>query len=231
MEYNKKIIQLFLLPYAGGSSLSFMKLNRFLSPHIEAIAIDYAGRGTRKNEPIIENYSVFCNDVINMIKTKRDDNLPFAIFGYSLGSVIAFDIISNNFFNNLRYCFFCAEGGLCHKNISREYVLLDDTDFKKEILELGGIDKRLLKNERELFSQLKLIKADFKILEQFRYNSSIVKCDASVIYGSNDTTCTNMDDWKILINGTLDYYIFEEGHFFIKHFKEIANYINNKLAV
>ena len=43
-------IQLFLLPYAGGSSFSFMKLVHFLNPQIEAIPIEYAGRGRRKEE-------------------------------------------------------------------------------------------------------------------------------------------------------------------------------------
>ena len=36
--------QLFFLPYAGGSSFSFMKVIRFLKLELEAITIEYARR-------------------------------------------------------------------------------------------------------------------------------------------------------------------------------------------
>lgn len=223
--------QIFFLPYAGGSSFSFMKVIRFLKPELEAITIEYAGRGKRKDEPYIELYEDFIEDVVKSIKEKRNTAVPYAIFGYSMGSALAFDICSKGMLDfDPVHCFFCAEGSVIEPNPAREYASLPEEEFKNKIISLGGIDVRMLGNKAVLDEYLQLIMADHKILGQFKYNKQHVKCPASIIYSEEDETCTHMDDWSRVVDNDIGYHKFGGDHFFINsQFRRVAEIINSRL--
>lgn len=222
-------IQLFLLPFAGGSSLSFMRLIHFLENGIEAIPIEYAGRGKRKDEPFIQDYETFLQDVSTSIQDRRNRKIPYAVLGYSMGCPLAFDI-SRNEEDPPVYSFFCAEGGLISENPARQYGLLGTEKFEEKILELGGIDERVRSDQQMLRQTMNLVYADHRILAQYRYMGGIINNDAAIIYGREDETIIHMEEWKTVVNGQVDYYLMEGNHFFIKHhFKELAQIINLKL--
>lgn len=229
----EKKIQLFLLPYAGGSSLSFMRVIRFLNPCIHAITVEYAGRGKRKDEKFIQEYDAFLDDVVNYILSRRDINVPYAILGYSLGSALTFDLVCKNRLDDeTKHCFFCAEGSLLAENTARECGLLNDTEFMDKIIALGGMNNRLLNNQQALDTYLNMIKNDHNILAQFKYKSGIVEQDASIIYSPKDQTCIQMKDWSRLVGANIDYYEMGDNHMFInQHYKEMAKIINEKLKV
>lgn len=226
-----KEIQLFLLPYAGGSSFSFMKMTRFLDPRIKAITIEYSGRGNRKSEPIIENYGDFLSDVVRQIKGFRKDELRFSILGYSMGSAIAFDICSQKLIvDRPVHAFFCAEGSLIADNKARKYVLLSDEEFKEKICRLGGLDERILNNKSTLDAYLNLIKADHNILSQYSHKNNRVECDATIIYSPDDSTCVDMQDWTDLVSGKVNYNKVGNNHFFLnQEYEKVARIINNAL--
>lgn len=226
-----KTIQLFLLPYAGGSSFSFMKVIHFLSPQIEAIPIEYSGRGKRKDEPLIEGYASFLSDVVEKIKEHRNEELDFAILGYSMGSALAFDICSHDLLGEMpTHAFFCAEGSLMADNKARKFASLADEAFKEKVCQLGGIDERLLKDEAALNMYLNLIKADHNILGQYVYKGSHAECNASVIYNPGDPTCIDMEDWKKIVSGDVSFYQVGDNHFFVnQEYKRIAAIINQVL--
>lgn len=226
-----KEIQLFLLPYAGGSSFSFMKVIRYFDPRIEAITIEYSGRGKRKNEPVIEDYKVFLEDVVSQIQARRKEELGFSILGYSLGSALAFDICSQKkIVERPLHAFFCAEGSLTGDNKARKYALLSSEEFKEKICQLGGLDERILKDNTALTSYLNLIKADYDILGQYLYKGNKVECDSSIIYSPEDLTCVDMQDWAELVTGKTDYYKMGNNHFFLnQEYEQMAHIINGAL--
>jgi len=218
-----------MLPFAGGSSFSFMKVTRFLDSKIEPITIEYAGRGSRKEEPFITEYNEFVFDVIRQIKKKRKIGLPFSLFGYSMGSTLAFDIASKGLLDdNLIHCFFCAEGSPVKNNPDRQYATLDTEEFIKKILQMGGINERLKANKEAFQDNLNIIYRDHCILGQYRYSGNYCDCNASIIYSEDDWTCTGMEDWKKVIKGSIDYYQMGDNHFFINQcFKDMANIVNS----
>ena len=224
-------VQLFFLPYAGGSSFSFMKVVRLLKPDIEAITIEYAGRGKRNTIPFLHTYEEFLIDVIEEIGKNRYKGIPYAFFGYSMGSAIAFDICSTKLLEeNPIHCFFCAEGGLISQNESRNYSLLKKAEFKDKIIALGGIDNRIMKNQDVLDDYLRLIMMDYNILGQFKYNGKKIMCPSSVLYSEDDETCVHMDEWIKVVENNVDFYKFTGSHFFInKDYVRIAEIINSKI--
>lgn len=223
-----KRIQLFLLPYAGGSILSFMKLKRFLSNCIEAIPVEYSGRGSRKNEKLLENYTDFCKDVVINILNKRNNKIPFALLGYSMGSIITYDILSKNIFDQeAKHCFFCAESSPI------ETKKIDNLSNNKELCEklylLGGV-KETNSQSNEFSNIINLIKNDYNVLSQYKYDGSSININSSIIYSIYDKTCTNMENWSRVISGSINYYQIGMNHFFINdYYRELAEIINKEL--
>ena len=224
-------VQLFMLPYAGGSSFSFMKLMRFISEEIEPIAIDYPGRGIDDTDLGYIRYADFVDEVILRIMKKRDVSVPFALFGYSMGSVIAFDIAAKKMLGEQPlHCFFCAQGSLLRRGSFGMIAGLDHESFLKKIQEMGGIDEKLKQNEVEYKKRLSIIRSDFNILEQYIYDRNKGDFNATIIYSQLDNSCDYVFDWSDVINGEVDYYKMGTNHFFINQcYKDIAQIINVKL--
>ena len=57
------VVQLFLLPFAGGNSASFNEMVNYLDPRIEPLTIEYSGRLSRNKDGYITNYKDFLIDV------------------------------------------------------------------------------------------------------------------------------------------------------------------------
>ena len=81
MDTEKNV---FLLPFAGGSSLLYSqwKLDHFLFR-----GIDYSGHGFRYQEPMAQSLEDLAEDVIQQIESVRPEE--FFLFGHSMGGLLA----------------------------------------------------------------------------------------------------------------------------------------------
>jgi len=228
---NKKI-QLFMLPYAGGNSFSFYKVNRFLDNRIESIPVEYSGRGFRSQERLINNYTDYLDDVSKFITNHRNEELPYALLGYSFGSAMSYDIVRKNLINNEKpvHIFFCAEGGLKHLGEINKNSNIDDKVLFEEMKKLGGFSEKLLNNPESLKSIFSLIKNDFTAYQKFSYEYEPITIDCSIINSESDFTATYLEEWENISMGNIEYYQLGENHFFINDkFRELAEIINDKL--
>ncbi|WP_268906141.1 thioesterase II family protein [Clostridium hydrogenum] len=82
---------LFCLPYAGGSEAIYYKWKDYLSPSIQLIPIELKGRGKRYNETFYETLDEAINDIFKWIK-ERIMNDDYAIYGHSMGSILAYEL-------------------------------------------------------------------------------------------------------------------------------------------
>lgn len=225
-----KKFQLFLLPFAGGSSASFNKLFPLLDDQIEPHTIEYSGRNTRRDERFIERYDDFVIDAAEQIKSMIDDR-DYAILGYSLGSAVAYEIVIKHLVGKaLKHMFICARGSLTRCVDTRKYADMSDDEFLERMIELGGIDERILKNKRFLDIYLKPIRADYIIWGQYSFVPGMIPCDATAIYSQKDSASENIRDWEQLVDGKIDFCELGDNHFFIfEHWQETADIINSRL--
>lgn len=227
-----KKIQLFLLPFAGGSSASFQKLLPYISPQVEVVPVEYAGRGKRGSEHFIEDYHLFIEDVAKQINACID-NRRFAVLGYSIGAAVAYDLIAKQHLKSQPvHVFMCARGSLKKTAKSQTFADLSEEDFLKKMEELGGMDERILKNKRFLEIYMRPVKADYKIWSQFTYcgEGSKIPCNLTAIYCSKDSLSDGVTEWEGMTDGKVDYYEMGQNHFFInQHYEEIAGIINEHL--
>lgn len=226
-------LQLFLLPFAGGSAAHYRELIACLDPRVEAFPVEYAGRGTRSRESFIVDYDAFLKDVSSTVLRKRDSDLPYAILGYSMGGNIVYHLIVKKLLNvDPLHLFLCARDCVAQPSPSLQHYRLSDADFLEEIRKLGGFDERLLQNDRFLQIYMKPIREDYRVLGQFRYSETDRKlpCDTTVLYSEQDTPFSTVKGWNRLVDGKVDYYALGGNHFFIKQsYSEMADIINAKL--
>lgn len=229
---NKKKIQLFLLPFAGGNSASFKRLTDLLDSHIEVISVEYAGRLSRYKEDYITDYEKFLEDVASYIHGRRSD-LPIAVLGYSLGSVLAFDLITKRKIGrDLKHCFICARGDLRDESVSQRYHELSDNEFVKRMMELGGFDRRILENQRFLKIYMEPVRRDYMVWSQYKYREigKKISCDTTVMYSPKDPLAVNAYGWRDLTEGNVDFYELGDNHFFIhQYYREMAEIVNRHL--
>lgn len=229
---SDKKIQLFLLPFAGGNSLSFHHLTELLDDGIEAVCVEYAGRVSRRREAYITEYKKFLKDAAEYINVRRRE-LPFAVLGYSLGSVLAFELIVKEMLEGKpEHCFLCARGDLKNAGISQRYHELSDEEFTQRVVSLGGMDERILKDKRFLDIYMEPVRMDYKVWSQYRYIESgcRIPCDTTVMYSPEDPLSAGAGEWRKLVSGSIDFYELGKNHFFLnQHYKEMADIINSHL--
>ncbi len=226
-------IQLFCLPYSGGKAQAFDEIKSLAVPDVEVHAIEYAGKGKRAKEPFFEDYSSFIEDVVDQINAKRIENVPYALFGYSIGALFAYDIASKRFISGELLHIFL--GGCCSADehrFEKKISDLSDEEFWDEIIAMGGVGNELLASRKFLKIFSKPLRADFHIGEQFEFSSSQPKplCNATILYSENDTPYQSVKGWNNIIEGKVDFELFEGSHFFaFENYERVASIINERL--
>ena len=224
-------LQLFILPFAGGDAHSFNRLLPMLNPAIDTHVINYSGRLYRRREGYITDYNDFLIDVANQIKKVKDDSIPYVLFGYSLGSVLLYDLVINKMLQGeLKHVFICSKGSLHNKtNVDHSDGYSND-EVIDEMKYLGGTDERILNNPRFLAIYLEPVKMDFNIWRQFIYKPGKIAANATMIYSKLDPAAKGVEDWDYNIEGKTEYFEMGRNHFFIKENWEIvAQIVNNNI--
>ena len=228
--------QLFILPYAGGSGKSFEQLVSKLDPSISVTVIEYAGRGKRRKEPYAADFNALVNDVEKEIENNRIECESYALLGYSMGSIIAYEVLNKGGIKGtLKHVFVSAavppEERAKRLATIKGVTELDIIDYAKT---LGGINDKILDDKRFCKVYLTPMIEDFRVYLGYKYNEMTrkIQTDATVFYSDQDTPLVSVDKWRSVFEGETIYYEFEGNHFFInQHYEEMAKIINNTLCL
>lgn len=227
---------LFCLPYAGGSEAIYYKWKKFLDPSIELVPLALKGRGKRFGEDFYGNLEEAVEDIFENIKDRIVDE-DYAIYGHSMGSLLAYELyykISEQNFRKPIHIFF---SGYIAPSIIRKRentYALPDNDFMQKVMKLGGTPEELMNNQVLLQTFLPIIRSDFKILESYKYEKREKKidCDVSILNGKQDSIKLNeILAWKNHVSRGFNIYNFEGNHFYINiNVENITNIISNTLS-
>src|SRR5215213_121190 len=81
-------INLFCLPFSGGSKYSYKSFSKYAPPFLNIIPIELPGRGIRAGESLMTNIELVADDVFSQIKDSL--GTPYAIYGHSMGGILAY---------------------------------------------------------------------------------------------------------------------------------------------
>jgi medium-chain acyl-[acyl-carrier-protein] hydrolase len=214
-------MKLLCFPYAGGSSAIFSRWKQYLDPSIELLAVELAGRGGRMQDAFYDDMDEAVEDAFQCIRAHIAD-APYALFGHSMGSRIAHELVKKVRANNCPLPAHIFHSGRGAPHIERadekKYHLMDDAEFRKEVLELGGTPPELFENPEMMSLFLPVLRNDFRLVEETLKEDKTVpfEGDITVFLGKeDDLTADQCDGWKIHTKQLCHLFYFEGGHFFL----------------
>jgi medium-chain acyl-[acyl-carrier-protein] hydrolase len=212
-------IKLFCFPYAGGSSYTFQSWPQHISRNIEVVIIQPPGRGSRMFEPLYFDMNSLVNDLIQVFPEQL--NKPYILFGHSLGSRVAFEILSqlSKIGCRLPIHFIASGSGGPHLMPDKDSIYhLPDKDFIAELKILNGTPKSILENKELMDLFLPLLKADFEIADNYCYSANnIFHCPITIFGGESDieVSLLELTSWGDFFTKKTNVKMVPGNHFFI----------------
>lgn len=230
--------KLYLIPYAGASATLYNRWSPYLNDNIELVPIELPGRGKRINEALLYNFNDMLQDITKKISIsiKNSENTKYSIFGYSMGSLLGYELYYQLEKMNLplpEHIFFSAREAP-HLSTNEQIHTLSDEELCKKINLLGGTAKPFFESKELLNFFLPIIRADFSVIESYQFQPKLnnLACDISVLYATDDVKieAEQIKKWKEYSDKLCRFYSFHGGHFFINNNPErIVQIINSTL--
>lgn len=219
MGTNMSKIQLIVVGYAGGEASNFNSLLPYLGEDIVLTVVEYSGRGARRKDKFYTDSQEMVYDVAGQIKNLRINSMPYAILGYSMGAQNVYEVFAQKLLMEIPVCTFVAAHEPPDIDCAGRKISIDnDKEFREHLKVYGGMDERLLQNPR--FSEIYIprMKADFHMLQDYRFNGEYHKflSDLVVLYCERDTPYKSIEGWKRFAAFEIKFYELGYNHFFLR---------------
>jgi surfactin synthase thioesterase subunit len=229
---NRKI-NMYCLPFAGGSQLSYSQFSESNNELINFLPIELPGRGHRWKEPLLTSVHDMTDDVFAQIKHALDQ--PYAIYGHSMGSLVGYLLTKKILENDLPaplHLFFSGAHEPTRPLVKQPRHLFSKEDFIKKLKELGGSPDEVLDDPVMLDFYEPLLRADFQATDSYIHHSSEpFNIPITVIIGSDEGITTEQAHaWQYETTIPIEVIHFPGKHFFIfDHAAHIMELIESRL--
>ena len=229
-------MNLFFVPHAGSTSMSYMPFRTTLDSYINICPMELAGRGRRMQETRYHDISECARDLFEKYRTAMEED-DYAIFAHSMGTLLAYEMVKLIQADGVcmpKHIFF---SGRTAPFLPIDYISntghLTDEQILSFMKLCGGIPELLLEHEEFMKMTLDILRDDLLMASQYKEERGAfdLGCDISVLYGENDPLCsTNLESWEECTSGTCTIYTFSGGHFYYQtHKKEVGELISRIL--
>jgi medium-chain acyl-[acyl-carrier-protein] hydrolase len=211
-------VRLFCLPFAGGGARVFRDWPAGLPADVEVWAVLPPGRERRLAEAALERVDELAGHVAEAMEPLLDR--PFALFGHSVGAVVAFEVVRRLRARGLAPVHFIASACRAPQLPSRQRLhVLPDEEMLEGLRSRGGLSDEVLR-ERELVSLLlPALRADVRMYETYRYAPQApFPWPLTAVGGIDDDRVTRADleAWSIHAGGRFAVRQLPGDHFFLR---------------
>lgn len=228
-------MKLICFTYAGGNSSFYDQLKQELLPDVELIATEYSGHGTRHRSPFYSDFDELANDMLTQIKERIVANEPYAIMGYSMGSISAIEVLKKLIGEKLSlpvHIFLAAHEPRTTASLADYNNEEMDELVKARTIQFGAVPEKLINNKSFWRLYLPIYRADYSIIGKYKFEKLKLKSDipATVFYSESDTPYEDMKNWDKYFEN-IDFIKYTGNHFFInEYFSAIAQEIKKRLV-
>jgi surfactin synthase thioesterase subunit len=210
-------IQLFCFPHAGASAAPYVRWRRFLSSWIEVVPVELAGHGRRVAEPLETTMSGLLAQAVRVLR--RDPGRPYALFGHSLGALIAFEYARALQQEGARapLLTFASGSRAPSCRAPSEGVRESDAELRDELLRLDGTPALALADPELMRLTLPWLRADFQVADGYRCPAGArIASPVHVLAGrDDDVSHESLEAWRGHTCAEFALDRFPGGHFFI----------------
>ena len=227
-------VNLFCLPYAGGSAYSYKGFLKSSPNFLEIFFLELSGRGIRAKEPLLKSLDHMVDDLMLQIKPKVAE--PYAIYGHSMGALLGY-LLTKRMIEAGNpaplHLFFTGCTGPSVNDIDRGRHLLPQDQFIQKLRELNGSPEEILSDPILMAYFEPIIRSDFEAVDNYEYEESEPFSDLpiTIINGLNEkATYEHGMAWQKETTEKIDFRQFPGKHFFIYEYQhELMKIITNKL--
>jgi surfactin synthase thioesterase subunit len=162
-------LQLFCLAHAGGGGAFFAPWRSALAPDIDVRPVLLPGRESRIREPLLTRVEPVVDAISYAIAAERDR--PFALFGHSLGAVLAFEVarqLERVWQLPARALIVSGRRAPLLPRRRPRYSLMSEQDFRDAVVHLNGTPQDVLDHPGIFSLMLPVLRADFQLNEDYR---------------------------------------------------------------
>jgi medium-chain acyl-[acyl-carrier-protein] hydrolase len=210
-------LRLFCFPYAGGSAAIYRSWQHKLPPDVIPYAVQLPGRGGRLCDPPFRNLAVCVGALADALLPALRP--PFALFGHSMGAVIAFELarLLEHRYRLRPACLFVSGRQAPHlpPNELVSYAL-PDAELIEELRRLNGTPQEVLANAEVMELLTPALRADFELIQTYMPNSSgPVQCPLHAMGGLQDPTTppSAIEAWRDYTTGEFTVSLYDGDHF------------------
>ena len=151
---------------------------------------------------------------------------PFIFFGHSLGGTVAFELARSLRQNGLpqpNILFISACRAPQILDLQSPLHTLPDDEFVTSLKRLNGIPQEILQNQEMLDIFLPVLRADFELIETYKYtHDEPLSCPILAFGGHDDPRVSReqLGGWVIQTIARFEAKYFEGDHFFINTARE-----------
>lgn len=224
---------LFCLPFAGGSKYSYNEYTKVAGHHVNLIPLEVPGRGGRVREQLLTDLNAMVDDIWFQIKDRLQER--YAIYGHSMGTMIGYLLVKKILRGSQPPPVELFFSGCGAPSIVRDRTPRHDLprqQFIEKLMEYGGSPDEVLTNESLLSFYEPILRADFKALENYKYQPSApFNIPITVMIGLEEkTTYEEAEEWKKETLSDVNIHQFPGRHFFIFNYpREIMQIVSEKL--
>lgn len=212
-------MQLFCLPYAGGSAAAFHRWAPALPPSVRMHAIELPGHGVRHAEqPITVMFRLVHWIAEEMVR--RYDGGSYAIFGHSLGALMAFDVarVVRRRLGEPTHLFVSGHNG---PSVPLDYPMihhLPDEELAAEVQRLGGLPPEIANFPALRVRLLRVLRIDLRLAHAYLpFVDAPLECPMTVFGGDEDplVTAAGLRAWANETVGDTSVVLVPGRHFFL----------------
>jgi len=211
--------RLFCFPFGGGGASVFRSWPDAMGDDIEVRALQMPGREARFRDAMADTIETLTTDVVQALAAYQDK--PYAIFGYSLGSLLAFEVSRELRRRNMQmpaHLFIGAAQAPHREPVHPPITTLSDAEFLQKCEDYYQPEGEAWNNVelRELF--LRVLKADIALCENYDYRDEAPLACPIDVFAGDDDRATPLEETRFWNQQTIEkmgHHVFRGGHFFI----------------
>jgi medium-chain acyl-[acyl-carrier-protein] hydrolase len=212
-------LRLFCLPYGGGGASLFRRWAARMPPGIEVLPVQLPGREGRFTEPPFNRLFPLVRALAAALRPWLD--IPFAIFGHSMGALVGFELARNLRMTQSclpKHLFLSACPAPQISNGRAKIYNLPEPAFFDGLRRLHRTPPAFLQEPELLSIFLPLLRADFAVFETYTYvEEHPLACPITAFCGSEDSLAgpSEVGAWRSQTTASFSMHMIPGDHFFI----------------